>query len=628
MARNLLATAATLMLVLLPVAARAQLPVSVTLPPPPVVVPAEPGPESPTLGGDAAHRNAWNGSGLRPPLEVAWSTPAETIYAAVAVAGRVVYQTATELVAVDGATGRALWRLPLDAAARPAEVATDGGRVYVTGPQGVAAFDAATGTLRWAVAAPGGSVGPVVAAGILYTGRASGRVTAYQASSGRVLWDVAVPIAGARPAVSGQRLFLTGTCSAAALNAATGAGIWGTSSCTPRNVTDGGTRTILTGRAVLSEDFGLYAAQDGRRVSPDRSPGTVGGGLTFRSPLLTPAATDLVATDAATGATRWTFAQRRLEPAEPATLLLRPAVTDGLVWQLVDTGSNGLRLTALDAATGAGRYGAFLPGAGELDPRLTTALAVSPGLMLVPAAGGGLLALRNAPAGPLGVTATLPKNVVTARESTVVKGRLVSDGHGLTGPRPVRLEQDAFPFDRRYTRVGDARPGSSGRFSVTAAVERNTRFRLVADGVRYPPTTVYARPVISAVFARTSRHRMVRATVRIRADKRFDRAGTVAIYRLRRGATVLQRIGTGRSSRGGTARFTVTIPANLRRTDKIVPCLRGASRKGFGPSNVLDRRCGDARVPVQAASAARLSRSAGTGSEIPLSRLWPASEKP
>lgn len=606
---------------LVPGGAAAQ--VSVSLLPPGVVAPGAPGPESPTLGGDAAHRSAWTGAGLRPPFEVAWQTEAEPIFAAVAAGGRVTYQTDDAIVAREAATGKELWRVPLGE--RPAELATDGGRVYVLAGTGVVALDSSTGALRWAIQAPSGAVGPVVAGGRLFLGSVTGgRVAAFQASTGQALWGTTVGIDRSRPAVSGDRLYVTGTCRAAALNATTGAVIWSTSTCTP-GVGDGGTRTILTGQAVLSEDFALYAASDGTRISSGAAPGTVGGGVTFRSPLLTPAATALVASDAVTGATRWTFSQPRIPPGDPVTLRLRAAVVDDLVFQALDTGSNGLLLAALDVNTGAGRWSGFLPGAGTLSFGPTTAIAVSPGLLVIPSARGGLVALRNAPEGPLGLTATLPKNVVVARERTVVSGRLISNGHGLIGPRNVRLEADPFPFGDGYEAVATTIPGRTGRFSFPSRVNRNTRFRLVADSVT-PPTVVYARPVLSARYGETSRRRVVQATLRIRSERGFNRAGTVAIYRLKRGTTVLQRVGTGRSSRSGTARFDVTIPADLTRSDKIVPCLRSASRRGFGPPNVLDRSCGSARIEVEAASAARLSRGAGAGTEIPMSLMWPASE--
>lgn len=585
---------------------------------PPVVAPGAPGPDTLTLAGDAAHRNAWTGTGLRPPLELAWAHDGNPLLPPLAAGSRVIVETATALTAYNAADGAALWNVAL---ASPAELATDSRRVFLAGTGGVAALDIATGATDWAV--PGRpAAGPVVADGRLLVGTTDGHVTAYQADSGSVLWTTATGIVGSRPAIAGSRAYVTGTCRAAAITTTTGLPIWATGSCTQ----SAATRTLLGGGFVFAEDGAVYAAADGARLADGPSPGTIGGGLVFRSPLAAPT-TVLAARDAGTFAPRWTWT-----PPLAGGMLLRPAVVDGAVYQVVDTGAEGLLLGALETGTGRELWSAFLPAGSSgvgLAPGIATTVTAAGGLLLVPTDGGGLAALRNAAAGPLGVTASLPRNVVAAGTQTVIKGTLTSDGHGLVGPRPVTLEADRFPYDGDYEVLDLAIPGRAG-FSFTATVARNTRFRLTADGVTYSPTEVFAQPALSIAYTATRRRLIVLATLRIKAQPGLRRrGGRVAVYRLKRRGRVAKRLGAGRSSAGGTARFRVHIPRSLKRSDRILTCLRGARRQGFGAPNVLDSHCGDRRIRIpQAASAsARRSLSTGTGSPMPLKRLWPASEK-
>ncbi|MEA2125260.1 MAG: PQQ-like domain, partial [Solirubrobacteraceae bacterium] len=480
--------------------ARADIPVLT----PPAVAPPAPGSASVTLGGDAAHRNAWAGTGLAPPLGVAWSVDASPVAAPVVAGANVIVETATSLAAYALASGAPAWSIPLAGAV---ELATDGTRVFIAGAQGVAALSAATGATVWA--APGAAAtGPVVAGGRLIVGTAAGALAAYQATSGALAWSADTGIAGSRPAVAGNRAYATGHCRAVAIATTTGLPVWTTGTC----ATDTGTRTLLSDLLVFAEDGGIYQAQDGALVAPTFGPGTIGGGLVFASPLGTGPAT-LAARDAASFAPRWSWA-----PPLPGRMALRPAVTEGTVWQVVDTGADGLLLGALDAATGDERWTGFLPQAAgaALTPGVATAVAAVPGVLLVPTAGGKLSALHNVGAGPLGITATVPTNVVAAGSRTTVRGQLVSRTGGLVGPRTVLLEADTHPFDGRYDVAGHTVAGRSG-FTFAVRVPRNTRFRLAADGVTYPPTPVYASPRLSVVYHRTKHKLVVRATLRIGA---------------------------------------------------------------------------------------------------------------
>jgi hypothetical protein len=169
----------------------------------------------------------------------------------------------------------------------------------------------------------------------------------------------------------------------------------------------------------------------------------------------------------------------------------------------------------------------------------------------------------------------------------------------------VVLEADTFPFGGGFASLGSATAGRGG-FSFPVTVARNTRYRFKADGVTYPPTTIYAEPSLTLSYARTARRRVVEATLRIARAKGLRRRGArVGIYRRKPRGRVLRRLGRGVTERGGVAVFNVRIPASLRRTDRILTCMRGASRQGFGFPDVLDSRCGARRVPITAQAAAR-----------------------
>jgi outer membrane protein assembly factor BamB len=587
---------------------------------PPATPPPAPGADTPFLGGDAAHRNFWQGTDLRPPLEVAWQAEATPVVAPVAVGSRVVVVSANALTAYSAANGTPVWSAALEA---PAELATDGTRVFLASASGVAARSLADGELVWDRPGPA-ATGPTAADGRLVVGTSTGAVIAYNAASGTQAWSSPTAISGARPAISGSRVYVTGRCSAAAVSATTGLPIWTTGTC----LGDTGTRTLLGGPFVLAEDAGMYAATDGTIVTPGPAPGTIGAGVLFLSPL--PAEQrELQAIDAGSFRPRWTWS-----PPLPGRLLLRPAAVDESIWQVVDAGDEGLVLAAINPGTGAERWTGFLPvggGGGELVPEVTSAVAAAPGLLLVPIDGGGLAALRNAPTGPLGITGTVPRNVFAAGATTAITGNLTANGNGLVGPRRVVLEADVFPFGRRFETEAATTSGREG-FSFPVTIARNTRYRFHADGVTYPPTTIYAEPALRVTYARTARRRVVQATLRIAAAEGLRRRGTrVGIYRRKPRARVLTRLGRGVARRGGAAVFTVRIPRSLKRTDRILTCMRGASRQGFGFPDVLDRHCGNSRIALgaqaAASSAARRSLSTGTGSAMPLKRFAPAFEK-
>src|SRR3954447_7539435 len=97
------------------------------------------------------HDGELTASPVRPPLAVRWDVRLGTVTSNVLVAdGRVIFvrrdaANATQLTALDAATGAHLWSV----ATAAARIAYDGGRVFATQGTGVAAFDARTGARLW-----------------------------------------------------------------------------------------------------------------------------------------------------------------------------------------------------------------------------------------------------------------------------------------------------------------------------------------------------------------------------------------------------------------------------------------------------------------------------------------------
>ena len=116
-----------------------------------------------------------------------------------AVAGRVYVATGYgELIAVEGATGRVIWRQQLGAAVAGAP-AVDGNTVYVVGRDSAAwAVDTADGKVRWqingAVGKPGmvGSAAPAITDRLVILPMPSGEIRAVLKGAGVEVWQAAV----------------------------------------------------------------------------------------------------------------------------------------------------------------------------------------------------------------------------------------------------------------------------------------------------------------------------------------------------------------------------------------------------------------------------------------------------
>ena len=583
--------------------ANAQLPLPTPAPPPPPVVePPPPGETATSFGGDAAHRFAWADMGLRPPLGVAWTWKATGIeHPPLIDGGRVfVLDGTVRLQALQLSDGEPLWNQQLAQDYRVAIGTGDGLVVSSELSRGLRAFDAATGAQRWSLPFVT-TAAPLVARGTVYAiGHVDGRpdgldaadtiATAVDAATGTVRWSVRVPrVSPANvPALSGNRLYLSDSCSAAAVDARSGTVIWSARACTDA----GPLRASMLWRdLVIAQGGRSFRAADGAEGGIGVAPVAVVGDLGVRQ-----SGVSLIAADILSGAERWRWTPPPPRPGDEIPQASEyPVVTGGRIW-----GGAGRVLYALDGSTGRAEWSGRLPDLGEGRANVSKRVlgAAAAGTLVMPTR-YGLVALRNAAPGPFGVSASVSRFDLETGAKVVVSGKVSADGHGLIGQQPVRLDADPFPFATFTTaKAGTLNTKDTVRFSLS--VRRNTRLKLVVDGGEdIGFTTIYAYPRFYPSYGRGPSLYQVRARVRVRAPGARFGGVRVAMYsgKGRRPRTI-RRLGAGALSRGGRARFLVNV-RGLGRRDAVFFCVRGMSRQGFGRRDVFDRRCGASRLRIR-----------------------------
>jgi len=146
------------------------------------------------------------------PLRVRWTADLGAPPAAAIAAdeSRVYVPISTGgLLAFDADGGSTVWRADLTTTVAP--VAADG-RVYVVGDGVLQALDGPTGRAIWRVPLPAAVSAPLVArAGWVIAGLQSGEILALRGDDGTIVWrrSFATPLA-ALPAINGDRLYLPG----------------------------------------------------------------------------------------------------------------------------------------------------------------------------------------------------------------------------------------------------------------------------------------------------------------------------------------------------------------------------------------------------------------------------------
>jgi outer membrane protein assembly factor BamB len=280
--------------------------------------------------------------------------------------------TSSELLALDQATGATDWG-PISIGGI-ANATYDGGTIFVNispssdAPQ-LQAYDAATGTLKWALKLGGtSSAAPTAENGLVYTTNA-----AVSEGSGTILWTGAIGEMST-PTVTVDGVYGSGGCFTFDYNPANGGIMW---SNLPQCSSAGGPTSVVANGV-------LYAG--GSSTKFDAETGAVLG--SFSADVLPAIGSQegyflsggaLIATDLSTNTVLWTF-------TGDGQLVTSPIVVD----QYVFIGSSAGNLYALDTTTGhiawqAGLGAAIPNGEGLLSPSFLSGLSAGDGLLVVPA---------------------------------------------------------------------------------------------------------------------------------------------------------------------------------------------------------------------------------------------------
>ncbi|BCS33399.1 hypothetical protein TBR22_A26260 [Luteitalea sp. TBR-22] len=205
-------------------------------PPPGPAAPAQAtGPAAPTKApATAAKAEGTSGAHALPlfPLRVRWSTELDgPPSATLATDGtRVFVPLATGgVIGVTAETGALVWKAEVSTTVAPAVA---DGHVYIVGGDALQALEAATGRAAWRVPLSSGISAPLVArSGWVIGALDTGEVVAWRGDDGTEVWrqKVGAPVVAA-PAINGERLYLPGADGLVrALQIKTGAPIWTTS---------------------------------------------------------------------------------------------------------------------------------------------------------------------------------------------------------------------------------------------------------------------------------------------------------------------------------------------------------------------------------------------------------------
>jgi outer membrane protein assembly factor BamB len=601
------------------------------LPPLPVVPPAEPSPPGsppsqerppgpgPGTGDVVSYRGnpqrteSSNDDSVFGPLARLWTRnlngPASQ---PLIVEGRVVVNvtipesrgSGSEVVALDPATGKELWRQPIPGKSSTAPIAIDGDRVISANADGaVRAFALSDGRPLWTTEVrSGGAVvyfvmPPVALKGTIFLlgGAAGGprAVYALDTNSGAVRWSqrVLVDYQSGMPALDDERVLVSDTCGRAeALRQSDGASLW---SREPRGTCTYSTAGIVHDGQLFTGGpqawvYDIATGADRGRLQGGPLDGVVSGlGLRLRmtSPPGIGDRTTISAVDLATGRARWAY--KKQGTYEP---VLRPIGVGETVFAITATGL----LVGLDRRTGALRSSIPM-SSGE---SLTVAggfPGMSAGHGLLVATAGSVLQAYAPVLRPSGGGIDM---AATAFDLTVGKRVGLVGGLGARlrsrGPRRVELEADRYPFGS-YARIARTRTFPDGTAYFTDRPTRNTRYRVrLPRATASPPLSIYAYPRSNFAY-RPGRTRLgLRVSLSAGPDFRVG-GRRLVVYLLRHKSHNHPRLGSGRLIQTGRGRARAVMsfpyPRRVSRKDGTIWCVKGL--RGYGrPDDPFSRRCG------------------------------------
>jgi outer membrane protein assembly factor BamB len=542
----------------------------------------------------------------------------------------------TTAVAVDLATGAVRWTRPVGGTYYWSALAYGDGRLYLLNFDGrLTALSPATGGTLWTTQLDqySFSTAPVYHGGSVYLTGAGSGMTAYavRASDGALQWSTPLPSGAGSPAVDDGTVYVSMVCQrAVALDRAGGATRWARSS----SCSGGGESTpaLHGGRLYpLGDNGAIYDAATGATIGSADFQGAPGfaDGVAY-----VPWQGGIVASDAATWATRWTTAG-----AGAGT----PLISGSTLFTGGETGY----VAALSRSDGAVRWCASTAGepvlgeTGNVD-RPDSGLGAGEGVLLVPAgrflvayapdgaaplpcgtappadggsSGGGGSAGGSGSAGggsaPVGPALTLraARSDVLAGRRVALSGRL-SNVPSVAGVA-VRVEADPWPFDGRWKHVADVTTGPDGSYALRARPLRNTRYRAQGGGLASGVPTVYAE--LAADFRRTDRPgRAFREQVTISGPRGTKlRATREHFYVVRARGRVARRQASVRLRRvrPGVYRAAATLRALRRGRTTVIACYRERTPDPWGRAGALDARCGARRLDLPAPAPARATAS-------------------
>jgi hypothetical protein len=163
----------------------------------------------------------------------------------------------------------------------------------------------------------------------------------------------------------------------------------------------------------------------------------------------------------------------------------------------------------------------------------------------------------------------------------------------------AELEAAPFPYTA-WTKVADVAPGA---FSSRVRPDRNTRYRLVANGVTSKARTVFVRPAANTHRRRIGHHRY-RVSLVLVGPPDLPYAGR-RVYFYRSGRRVA--VSRLKARRPGVVRAAATLRLPKPGT-RVVACIHKRSPDAWGRPRAIDRRCGAARLSGSSRPAGRPAR--------------------